>query len=124
MHIQSLSLNNFRNIEQAYLLFGESYNVIYGKNAQGKTNTIESIYLTLTGKSHRENISYNFIRQNADACFTEAEVSCDDFTSINAKMSINEKGKKHFINSDPVKTRQALLDNFSVEVFITGEQCT
>lgn len=117
MHIQSLTLNNFRNIEHAELIFGERYNVICGKNAQGKTNTVEAIYLTLTGKSHRENAFMNFIQENKNFCMSSAVVCCDDFTSVDVKMSIDEKGKKHFINSSAVKSRQSLLNEFSAVIF-------
>lgn len=117
MYIQSLTLNNFRNIEHAELIFGERYNVIHGNNAQGKTNTVEAIYLMLTGKSHRESVSMNFIQEGKCSCFADAEVSCDDFTGMNVKMSIDEKGKRHFVNSDLVRSRQALLDSFSVVIF-------
>lgn len=52
MKINSIEINNFRNIEHLTLDF-ENVNIIYGENAQGKTNLIEAIYLFTGSKSFR-----------------------------------------------------------------------
>ena len=44
---------SFRNIESEEISFDPELNVIYGNNAQGKTNAIEGIYLLAQGRSHR-----------------------------------------------------------------------
>ena len=53
MIIKSLELNSFRNIEKEEIKFSEGVNVIYGDNAQGKTNILEGIYIFARGKSFR-----------------------------------------------------------------------
>ena len=53
MKIKSLSLEGFRNYEAVSLEFDESCNVIYGENAQGKTNLLEAIAYMSCGKSPR-----------------------------------------------------------------------
>lgn len=52
MKINSIDIENFRNISNLSLDF-EDVNIIYGKNAQGKTNLIEAIYLFTGSKSFR-----------------------------------------------------------------------
>lgn len=52
MKIKSIDIENFRNIEKIHLDF-EDVNIIYGENAQGKTNLIEAIYLFTGSKSFR-----------------------------------------------------------------------
>lgn len=52
MKINSIEIENFRNIERLNLSF-ENVNIIYGENAQGKTNLIEAIYLFTGSKSFR-----------------------------------------------------------------------
>jgi DNA replication and repair protein RecF len=52
MKINSIEIENFRNIEKLNLDF-EKVNIIYGENAQGKTNLIEGIYLFTGSKSFR-----------------------------------------------------------------------
>lgn len=53
MIVRSLELKEYRNYEQLNLLFDEGINILYGENAQGKTNILEAIYLCGTTKSHR-----------------------------------------------------------------------
>jgi len=53
MYIEKLELNNFRNYKNQVINLDKNINVIYGNNAQGKTNIIESIYMCAYGKSFR-----------------------------------------------------------------------
>lgn len=53
MRIRSIQINNFRNIEGLDLEVKPSVNILYGRNAQGKTNVLESIYLCACARSHR-----------------------------------------------------------------------
>ena len=55
MRIKKLKVENFRNLENLDIEFSEGINIIYGNNAQGKTNIIESIYIFSFGKSFRAN---------------------------------------------------------------------
>ena len=51
MKITSVELKNFRNYSGSKIEFSDGLNFIVGANAQGKTNLLESIYLTSVGKS-------------------------------------------------------------------------
>ncbi len=62
MIIKSLELKNFRNYEDLHLCFDEGTNILYGDNAQGKTNVLESLYLSGTTKSHRGSRDREMIR--------------------------------------------------------------
>ena len=53
MVIKSLKLKNYRNYDLLNLNFDPSTNILYGDNAQGKTNILEALYLSGTTKSHR-----------------------------------------------------------------------
>ena len=53
MYIESLELLNYRNIEQLNLNFSKGTNILYGDNAQGKTNILEALFMISTTKSHR-----------------------------------------------------------------------
>ena len=53
MIIQSIELNNFRNYENLQISFDEGTNILFGDNAQGKTNILEAAYLSGTTKSHK-----------------------------------------------------------------------
>ena len=62
MIIKSLELMNFRNYEFLDLKFSEGTNILYGDNAQGKTNVLEAIYLSATTKSHKGSKDKDIVR--------------------------------------------------------------
>ena len=62
MLIHKLLLENFRNYSLQNFSFDPSCNVIYGENAQGKTNLLEAIICLSTGKSHRTRSDRELIR--------------------------------------------------------------
>lgn len=53
MYLKTVEIRNFRNIESAHLSFSDDVNIILGKNAQGKTNLLEAIFLLSGNKSFR-----------------------------------------------------------------------
>lgn len=53
MFIKSLELMNYRNYEFLDLKFSPGTNILYGDNAQGKTNILEAIYMSATTRSHK-----------------------------------------------------------------------
>ena len=75
MKINALELENYRNIEKLSLTF-DDVNIIYGENAQGKTNLIEAIYLFTGSKSMRCVRDKELIRFGCD--FSKLKI---DFTN-------------------------------------------
>ena len=53
MYIETIELKNFRNYDTMSLSLDAGTNILYGNNAQGKTNILEAVYLAGTTKSHR-----------------------------------------------------------------------
>ncbi|MFT4144866.1 MAG: DNA replication/repair protein RecF [Mobilitalea sp.] len=53
MIVKSLELKDYRNYSNLNMNFSSGINILYGENAQGKTNILEAIYLCGTTKSHR-----------------------------------------------------------------------
>ena len=53
MKLKQLSLNNFRCLENRKIEFDPHFNLIYGRNGQGKTSLIEAVFFLATGKSFR-----------------------------------------------------------------------
>ena len=66
MYCNGISLTDFRNIERASVTFDGGVNVLYGKNAQGKTNFLEAIYYAAIGKSFRGQHAPDVIRFGAE----------------------------------------------------------
>ncbi|MFW5867288.1 MAG: DNA replication/repair protein RecF [Armatimonadota bacterium] len=63
MHLQSLTLENFRCYERAELEFRPGLNVVLGPNASGKTTILEAVYLLATTTSPRSGHSRAMVRQ-------------------------------------------------------------
>ena len=53
MHLKKIRLRDFRNIENETVSLSPGVNLLYGKNAEGKTNLLEAIYYFARGKSFR-----------------------------------------------------------------------
>lgn len=62
MFVEQVYLSNFRNYETCNIKFKDGTNVIYGANARGKTNVLESIYIMSTSRSHRGSKEAEMIR--------------------------------------------------------------
>lgn len=75
MKIDSIKLNNFRNYENANISLKDGINFIVGKNAQGKTNLLESVYLLSVGKSPKNSKDKQIIKFGADKSRVEINFS-------------------------------------------------
>lgn len=73
MYIKEVTLENFRNYEKQKVEFNENINIIYGNNAQGKTNIIESIFLCAFGKSYRAKKDIDLIKFNTNNSSVEVQ---------------------------------------------------
>lgn len=62
MIIRSIELKNFRNYEELQLQLDHGTNILFGDNAQGKTNILESAYVSGTTKSHKGSRDKEMIR--------------------------------------------------------------
>lgn len=80
MIITKLELSNFRNYGFSEFEFDENTNILYGDNAQGKTNVLEAIYVAGTTKSHKsskdkEMIQMGFSEAHIKMYMTKKEIS-------------------------------------------------
>lgn len=62
MIIKSIELQNYRNYGELHMELDGGTNILYGNNAQGKTNVLEAVYLCCTTKSHRGSKDREIIR--------------------------------------------------------------
>ena len=75
MIVRKIALNGFRNYEWETAEFDAGTNVIYGQNAQGKTNLLESVYLLSTGRSFRTRFDKELVGFGYSSSEILAEVS-------------------------------------------------
>ena len=97
MYIKEVTLENFRNYEKQKVEFNENINIIYGNNAQGKTNIIESIFLCAFGKSYRAKKDIDLIKFNTNNSSVEVQYRKTD---REGKIRANIKEKKTFFIND------------------------
>lgn len=64
MYITKLRVKNYRNFYEEEVVFDPNINIIYGNNAEGKTNLLEAIFLCATSKSHRNSKDIEIINFN------------------------------------------------------------
>lgn len=115
MYIQKIKLENFRNYEKAEIEFDKNVNIIYGDNAQGKTNILESIFVCSLGKSFRTNKEKELVNKEKD--FTKIEmISKKEDREVNIKCEINEK-KKFYINDIFAKKTSEIIGKNYIVLF-------
>lgn len=116
MIIENLKIRNFRNYEDTYIQLQKGIHFITGKNGQGKTNLLESIYYLSCTKSHRTNDSKNVIRKNTPFFMLEANVLKND-RKFNVKCILNEEGKNLFFYHTPVKKVSDFIGTLNAVMF-------
>lgn len=95
MKIKKLELKNYRNCEQVLLDFLNKKTLIIGKNAQGKTNILESIYLLSDTKSPRTSTMADLIKFNTEGFEISAEIEKNN-TNIELNFTYNQEKKREF----------------------------
>ena len=105
MYIESLELKNFRNYEDLSIVLDPGTNILYGDNAQGKTNVLEAIYLCGTTKSHRGSKDKEMIRFDQDESHIRMMVKKD---GVSHKIDMHlKKNKAKGIAIDGIPIRKA-----------------
>ena len=105
MYIESLELKNFRNYEELSIVLDPGTNILYGDNAQGKTNVLEAVYLCGTTKSHRGSKDKEMIRFEQDESHIRMMVKKD---GVSHKIDMHlKKNKAKGIAIDGIPIRKA-----------------
>ena len=78
MRINRIALNGFRNYDFETADFSPGTNVIYGQNAQGKTNLLEAVYLLAAGRSFRTRFDKELIGFGCDSAEILADIVSHD----------------------------------------------
>ena len=74
MIIESIELKNYRNYKELHMEFNQGTNILYGDNAQGKTNILEAIYVCCTSKSHKNAKDRDMIRFRQDESHIKLQI--------------------------------------------------
>lgn len=117
MIVKSLELSNYRNYEKLNITFETGTNILYGNNAQGKTNILEAIYLGGTTKSHRGTKDKEMIQFDKDESHLRIFVEKQDKRyQIDMHLKKN-KSKGIAINQIPIKKASELFGILNIVFF-------
>lgn len=109
MVIKSLKLKNYRNYDLLDLTFDPKTNILYGDNAQGKTNILEALYLTGTTKSHRGTKDRDLIRFGCEESHLETIVNKNGI-DFQIDMHLKKNSPKGIaINKIPIRRASELF---------------
>ncbi len=112
------SYKNFRNIEEQTICFDSGINIIYGENAQGKTNSLEGIFLCAQGRSHRSSKEKDFIRFGSEFAKVLVEYSSEKREDASLCVKYTQSGRKYCEkNGIPVTKMSSFIGNFRAILF-------
>lgn len=116
MKVLKLKFKNFRNIENIEIIPEKEMNVIFGENAQGKTNILEGIWLFTGAKSFRGAKDNEYINFNSGKKAELELTFLAEGIEKEAKIEIEEK-RTSFLNGKKLKFASSLAGNFNAIVF-------
>ena len=117
MVVKSLELSNFRNYENLSLEFSPSTNILYGDNAQGKTNILEAVFLCATTKSHKGSKDREIIKLQSEEAHIRMRIHRDNVEHRLDMHLKKNKPKGVAINGIPIKRSSELFGIINVVFF-------
>lgn len=121
MYIKSARLINFRNYTQQEAGFENGLNVIYGRNAAGKTNLLESLYYAGIGKSAKTSNEKEIVQWDKDFCYIKLEIVKQFYSHI-LEIHFDKKGKKRIaIDGIPLAKIGDLVGYLNIVYFSPDE---
>ncbi|MCM1136155.1 MAG: DNA replication/repair protein RecF [Clostridium sp.] len=117
MVIKSLELADFRNYGELNISFDEGTNILYGDNAQGKTNILEAIYISATTKSHKGSKDKEVINFDREEAHIRTYLKKED-TEYRVDMHLRKnKSKGIAIDRQKIKKAAELIGLLNVVFF-------
>ena len=117
MIIKSLELSDFRNYETLSISFDKGTNILFGDNAQGKTNILEAIYVSATTKSHKGSKDKEIINFNKEEAHIRTYLEKED-VEYRVDMHLRKnKSKGIAIDGQKIKKAADLLGLLNVVFF-------
>ena len=120
MYIKKLVLKNFRNYTDETIDFSGGLNVLFGKNAQGKTNCAEAVFYLCTGTSPRTRREKQLIKNGAE----RAAISClceGRYGEVEISAEIYENGREVRVNGNKIIRNSDLMGNIFAVFFSPQE---
>ena len=117
MIIKSLELADFRNYDSLHIDFSKGTNILYGDNAQGKTNILEAIFLSATTKSHKGSKDKDIVNFKKEEAHIRTYLEKEE-VEIRVDMHLRKnKTKGIAIDGQKIKKASELLGLLNVVFF-------
>ena len=117
MIIKSLELADFRNYETLNISFDKGTNILYGDNAQGKTNILEAIYVSATTKSHKGSKDKEIVNFNKEEAHIRTYLEKED-VEYRVDMHLrSNKSKGIAIDGQKIKKAADILGLLNIVFF-------
>lgn len=115
MYLDELQLQNFRNYDSLKIKFNSHVNIIYGNNAQGKTNLLESIYVLGLTKSHL--LDNNLIQNGKSSCKIKGTVKKNKFKTKYEISYLEDKKTLKIDNQEIKKITDYINNSLNIIIF-------
>jgi len=117
MVLKKLKLSNFRNYSNLEIEFSPNVNIIYGNNAQGKTNLLESIYVLGLTRSHRLYTNNNILKDGETSCKIKGFLIKNKIKT-SMEIILKDKNKILKIDDDEInKVSDYIYEGFDIIIF-------
>jgi len=117
MYVENLEVKNFRNYELGKVSFMGGTNVIYGRNATGKTNILEAIFITSIGRSHRQSKESELIRFGCNSATIKLNFFSHDKDNLSEIIIKDNQKKQIKINKFLINKVSQLIGYLNVVIF-------
>jgi DNA replication and repair protein RecF len=120
MFLEQLTVRQFRNLSAATLQWGPGFNVIWGNNAQGKTNLLEAVYLLGQLKSFRGVKTAELIQCGADAARVTARLVSGN-VQRQLEVTLEKHGQTPRLDGKPVQRLSQFIGTLRPVLFTADE---
>ncbi len=106
MYLSQINYNNFRCLENKKIDLDKNFNLIYGKNGQGKTSLIEAVHFLATGKSFRTKKNKELIKYNWNRVTVFGKYINKNENENMIAIDVNEDKRDFYVN----RTKNSYID--------------
>lgn len=105
MRVTEIFLKDYRNFDELKLDLGEGINIFLGRNAQGKTNILESVYFASVLRSRAAKLT-DLISWDGDAAFVKINFRKADVSQeVAVELSAGKRIRRLFVNGEMVRSK-------------------
>ena len=118
MHLQKISLQNFRNYSKAEWIPSRSFNYLFGPNGAGKTNLLEAVYFLIHLQSFRRVQRAGMIGRGADGMYLMGAFGNAEGTQlVRLEAAVSGEARKYKVNGKEEQDLVSYLGQVHAVVF-------